>query len=178
MSNGRIRLPHEISASIVAFATVFLLLSPLHMPTWAIFITWAGTFLQGGPSIANAISMITATTTGAGFAVAAVLLNRETGTMFGTGEFARTLALGVVIFFVNGTLLATGRLKPFALIPGMFFGFASTFATYFGGFGYDGGTWAPRSSAPPRCAPSARSAPSWDCACSSRLLPLLSRNST
>ncbi|MFF0084901.1 DUF1097 domain-containing protein [Streptomyces canus] len=139
MSNGRIRLPHEVSASIVAFATVLLLLSPLHMPTWAIFITWAGTFLQGGPSIANAISMITATTTGAGFAVAAVLLNRETGTMFGTGEFARTLALGVVIFFVNGTLLATGRLKPFALIPGMFFGFASTFATYFGGFGYDGG---------------------------------------
>ncbi|MFI6935315.1 DUF1097 domain-containing protein [Streptomyces sp. NPDC050287] len=136
---GRITLPHEVSASIVAFATVFLLLSPLHMPTWAIFITWAGTFMQGGPSIANAISMITATTTGAGFAVVAVLLNRETGTMFGTGEFAQTLALGVVIFVVNGTLLATGRLKPFALIPAMFFGFASTFATYFGGFGYDGG---------------------------------------
>ncbi|WP_405607906.1 DUF1097 domain-containing protein [Streptomyces sp. NBC_00076] len=136
---GRIRLPHEVSASIVAFATVFLLLSPLHMPTWAIFITWAGTFMQGGPSIANAISMITATTTGAGFAVVAVLLNRETGTMFGTGEFAQTVALGVVIFVVNGTLLATGRLKPFALIPAMFFGFASTFATYFGGFGYDAG---------------------------------------
>lgn len=133
------RLPHEVSASIVAFATVFLLLGPLHLPTWAIFITWAGTFMQGGPSIPNAISMITATTTGAGFGVVAVLLNRETGTMFGTGEFARTLALGVVIFFVNGTLLATGRLKPFALIPGMFFGFASVFATYFGGFGYDAG---------------------------------------
>lgn len=133
------RLPHEVSASIIAFATVFLLLSPLHMPTWAIFITWAGTFMQGGPSIPNAISMITATTTGAGFGVVAVLLNRETGTMFGTGEFAQTLALGVVIFFVNGTLLATGRLGPFALIPGMFFGFASVFATYFGGFGYDAG---------------------------------------
>jgi hypothetical protein len=71
--------------------------------------------------------------------VVAVLLNRETGTMFGTGEFARTLALAVVIFVVNGTLLATGRLKPFALVPGMFFGFASVFATYFGGFGYDAG---------------------------------------
>ena len=139
MNLGRITLPHEVSASIIAFATVFLLMSPLNMPTWAIFITWAGTFMQGGPSIANAISMITATTTGAGFAVVAVLLNRETGTMFGTGSFAQTLALGVVIFFVNGTLLATGRLKPFALIPAMFFGFASTFATYFGGFGYDAG---------------------------------------
>ncbi|WP_329265038.1 DUF1097 family protein [Streptomyces sp. NBC_01478] len=45
----------------------------------------------------------------------------------------------MVIFVVNGTLLATGRLKSFALIPGMFFGFASLFATYFGGFGYDAG---------------------------------------
>ncbi|WP_078973310.1 DUF1097 domain-containing protein [Streptomyces sp. MMG1533] len=90
-------------------------------------------FLQGGPSIADAISMIPATTAGSGFAVAAVLLNRETGTMFDTGEFARTLALGVVIFFVNGTLPTTVRLKPFAVIPARFFGFASAFATYFGG---------------------------------------------
>jgi hypothetical protein len=136
---GRIKLPHEVSASIVAFVTVFLLMSPLKMPTWAIFITWAGTFLQGGPTRSNAIAMVTGTTTGAGFGVVAVLLNRETGTMFGTGAFAQTLALAVVVFFVNGTLLATGRLKPFALIPGMFFGFASLFATYFGGFGYDAG---------------------------------------
>jgi hypothetical protein len=135
----RIRLPHEVSASIVAFSTVFLLLSPLHMPTWAIFITWAGTFLQGGPSIANAVQMITATTTGAAFGVAAVLINRETGTLFGTGEFAQILALAVVIFFVNGTLLATGRIPMFSLIPGMFFGFASLFGTYFGGFGFDAG---------------------------------------
>ncbi|WP_262057641.1 DUF1097 domain-containing protein [Streptomyces sp. STR69] len=139
MHIGRIRLPHEVSASIVAFATVFLLMSPLKMPTWAIFITWAGTFLQGGPSRSNAIAMVTATTTGAGFGVVAVLLNRQTGTMFGTGAFAQTLALAVVVFVVNGTLLTTGRLKPFALIPGMFFGFASLFATYFGGFGYDAG---------------------------------------
>jgi hypothetical protein len=139
MRTRRFGLPHEVSASIVAFATVFLLMSPLNMPTWAIFITWAGTFLQGGPSLANAIAMVTATTTGAGFGVAAVLLNRETGTMFGTGVFAQTLAPAVVVFFVNGTLLATSRLRPFALIPGMFFGFASVFATYFGGFGYDAG---------------------------------------
>ncbi|MBK6016870.1 DUF1097 domain-containing protein [Streptomyces sp. MBT53] len=141
MNFGRIRLQHEVSASIVDFATVFLLMSPLKMPTWAIFITWAGTPLQGGPSRSNALAMVTATTTGAGFGVVAVLLNRETGTMFGTGAFAQTLALAVVVFVVNGTLLATGRLKPFALVPGMFFGFASLFAPYFGGFGfgYDAG---------------------------------------
>ncbi|MBR7827220.1 DUF1097 domain-containing protein [Actinospica sp. MGRD01-02] len=135
----RIRLPHEVSASIVAFATVFLLMKPLDMPTWAIFITWAGTFLQGGPSRPNAVAMITATTTGAGFGVLAVVLNRETGTMLGAAPLSRTLALAVVIFAVNGTLLTLGRLKPFALIPGMFFGFAALFATYFGGSGYDAG---------------------------------------
>ena len=132
----RIRLPHEISASIVAFATVFLGMAPLHMPTWAIFITWAGTFLLGGPTWANAVKLGTATTAGAAFGVAAILLNRATGAMFGTSELGTTLALGAVIFVVNGTLLATGRLRPFALIPGMFFGFASLFATYFGGFGF------------------------------------------
>ena len=135
----RLRLPHEISASIVAFATVFLLLSPLHLPTWAIFITWAGTFLQGGPTPANAVKMITATTAGAGFGVVAVLLNRATDTMFGTGEFSQILALAVVIFVINATLLTTGRIPAFALIPGMFFGFASLFGTYFGGFGFDAG---------------------------------------
>jgi hypothetical protein len=50
-----------------------------------------------------------------------------------------TIALGVVIFVVNGRLLATGRIPAFSLIPGMFFGFASLFATYFGGFGFDSG---------------------------------------
>lgn len=138
----RIRLPHEISASIVAFATVFLAMAPLHLPTWAIFITWAGTFLLGGPSKANAVKIVTATTAGAAFGVAAILLNRATGTMFGSSELGTTLALGLVIFVVNGTLLATGRLRAFSLIPGMFFGFASLFATYFGGFGFDSGNLA------------------------------------
>lgn len=135
----RIRLPHEVSASIVAFATVFPAMSPLNLPTWAIFITWAGTFLLGGPTRANAVKLIIATTAGAGFGVAAVLLNRATGTMFGTGAFAQTVALGLVIFVVNGTLLAAGRLRALSLIPGMFFGFASLFATYFGGFGFASG---------------------------------------
>src|SRR4051794_21137825 len=132
----RIRLPHEISASIVAFATVFLTMSPLHLPTWAIFITWAGTFLLGGPSTANAVKMISSTTAGATFGVVAVLLNRATGSMFGSSEIGKTIALAVVIFVVNGTLLATGRIPALSLIPGMFFGFASLFATYFGGFGF------------------------------------------
>lgn len=131
----RLRLPHEISASIVAGATVFLTMSPLNLPTWAIFITWAGTFLLGGPSRDNVLKLVAATTAGAGFGVAAILVNRETATVFGTGDLARTLSLAVLIFVVNATLLATGRLRALSLIPGMFFGFASLFGTYFGGFG-------------------------------------------
>jgi hypothetical protein len=138
----RIRLPHEVSASIVAFATVFLLMSPLRMPTWAIFITWAGTFLLGGPSKANAVKMVTATTVGAAYGVVAVLLNRATGTMLGHSELGRTVALALVVFVVNGTLLATGRIRVFSLIPGMFFGFASLFGTYYGGFGFASGNLA------------------------------------
>ncbi|WP_188189149.1 DUF1097 domain-containing protein [Nonomuraea sp. SYSU D8015] len=138
----RFRLPHEVSASIVAFATVFLAMSPLNLPTWAIFITWAGTFLLGGPTRDNAVKLITATTAGAGFGVAAVLLNQATGDMFGSTTFGRTVALGLVIFVVNGTLLAAGRLRALSLIPGMFFGFASLFATYFGGFGFASGNLA------------------------------------
>jgi hypothetical protein len=138
----RIRLPHEVSASIVAGATVFLTMSPLDMPTWAIFITWAGTFLLGGPSRANAVKLITATTAGAGFGVAAVLLDRAAGTVFGGSQLDRTMALAVLIFAVNGTLLASGRIRAFSLIPGMFFGFASLFGTYFGGSGFDSGNLA------------------------------------
>ena len=37
----------------------------------------------------------------------------------------------------------TGRTKLFGLVPGMFLGFASFFATCFGGFGFDpGNAWA------------------------------------
>lgn len=149
----RLRLPHEISASIVAGATVFLTMSPLHLPTWAIFITWAGTFLQGGPSKNNAVKMISATTAGAGFGVAAVLLNRATGTAFGKGAIGTAVALALLIFVINATLLLVGRTKVLSLIPGMFFGFASLFATYFGGFGFHVGIlWAAFISAASMCA--------------------------
>jgi hypothetical protein len=45
------------------------------------------------------------------------------------------LAQMTIIFVLNTCLIYTGRLQMFSFIPGMFFGFASYFATYFGGFG-------------------------------------------
>ena len=50
---------------------------------------------------------------------------------------ARDTMLALVILVVNSALMFTGRIKMFSLIPGMFFGFAGFFATYFGGFGWD-----------------------------------------
>ena len=41
----------------------------------------------------------------------------------------------MILFTLNATMMSLGRLPLFSFIPGMFFGFASYFATYFGGFG-------------------------------------------
>ena len=40
-----------------------------------------------------------------------------------------------ILFTLNATMMSLGRLPLLSFIPGMFFGFASYFATYFGGFG-------------------------------------------
>ena len=51
--------------------------------------------------------------------------------------------LALLILVVNCALMYTGRTKLFGLVPGMFLGFASFFATCFGGFGFDpGNAWA------------------------------------
>lgn len=138
----KFQLPHEISASIVALATVFLTMSPLYMPTWAIFITWAGTFLLGGPSRENISKMVIATTVGTVFGVVALYLNTVISTHLGGGSFVQTLTLSIIIFVVNASLLTTGRIHVFSLIPGMFFGFASVTATHLGGFGFAPGNLA------------------------------------
>jgi hypothetical protein len=52
-----------------------------------------------------------------------------TGTSF-------TIAQMVILFVLNSAMILVGRLVPaLSFVPGMFFGFASYFATYFGGFG-------------------------------------------
>ena len=45
------------------------------------------------------------------------------------------LAQCVILFCINGAMMSLGRLPALAFVPGMFFGFASFFATFFGGFG-------------------------------------------
>ncbi|MBO2450225.1 DUF1097 domain-containing protein [Actinomadura barringtoniae] len=137
------RVPHEIVASILAATTAFIGGTSLHLPPWAIFIGWAGTFLAGGPSLATARRLWLAMPMGSTFALIIVLLDEHIGTALGDGQFARNTVLAAIILVVNTALMYTGRTKLFALIPGMFFGFASYFATFFGGFGFDkGNAWA------------------------------------
>ncbi|MFJ4714786.1 DUF1097 domain-containing protein [Streptomyces sp. NPDC088785] len=55
------------------------------------------------------------------------------------GRLARDTFQALVVLVVNSALMYAGRLRALALVPGMFFGFACYFATYFGGFGHDPG---------------------------------------
>lgn len=133
----RDRIPHEFVASFLAGLTAFIGGTALHLPPWAIFIGWAGTFLLGGPSLTNARRLWMTMPVGSTFALIIVLIDQHIGTIAGTGQFAQNLVLAGIIFVINSALMFTGRLKAFALIPGMFLGFASYFATFFGGFGFD-----------------------------------------
>ncbi|MYW64976.1 DUF1097 domain-containing protein [Streptomyces sp. SID8379] len=135
----RERLPHEIVASVLAGLTAFIGGNALHLPPWAIFISWAGTFLLGGPNLTNAKRLWLAMPAGSTFALVIVVIENHAGTAFGEGQWARNAFQALVILVVNSALMYAGRLKALSLVPGMFFGFASYFATYFGGFGHDAG---------------------------------------
>ncbi len=131
------KIPHEIVASILAATTAFVGGNALHLPPWAIFIGWAGTYLAGGPHLPVMRRLWAAMPAGSTFALIIVLLDQHIGTKFGTSTLAQDAMLALIILVVNSLLMYTGRLKVFSLIPGMFFGFASFFATFFGGFGWD-----------------------------------------
>lgn len=130
------KIPHEIVASILAATTAFVGGNALHLPPWAIFIGWAGTYLAGGPHLPVMRRLWAAMPAGSTFALIIVLLDQRLGTKFGTSTLAQDAMLALIILVVNSLLMYTGRLKVFSLIPGMFFGFASFFATFFGGFGW------------------------------------------
>ena len=131
------RIPAEISASILAATTAFIGGGVLHLPVWAIFISWAATHLAGGPRLSIMKRLWVAMPAGSTFALIVILLDQKFGTILGEGYWATCGVLAVIIFLVNSALMYTGRTKLFSLVPGMFMGFASMFATTFGGFGPD-----------------------------------------
>ncbi|GAB3625506.1 hypothetical protein PTE30175_02747 [Pandoraea terrae] len=128
------KLPAEIVASALAVTTVLISLPPYHLPPWAIFISWAGTFAMGGPSPQNLRKIWPVLPVGSLFAFFIVLGFQQAATVF-TGN-AFIAAQMVILFCLNGSMMFLARIVPgLGFIPGMFFGFASYFATLFGGFG-------------------------------------------
>lgn len=130
------RMPNEVFSSLLAATTAFIGGNMLNLPVWGIFIGWAATYLAGGPNRATLTKLWPAMAAGSTFALVIVLLDAEFGTVLGSSTMAKDAVLAVVIFVVNTALMYAGRTRVLALVPGMFCGFASYFATVFGGFGF------------------------------------------
>ena len=125
--------PAEIVASLLAVTTIFIGMPPWHLPPWAIFVSWAGTFAAGGPKPDVMRKMWITMPIGSIAACLIVLLFKWSGSFLTGG--AALAAQCVILFCLNGLMMSLGRFKTFSFVPGMFFGFASYFATMFGGFG-------------------------------------------
>src|SRR6476620_5835597 len=124
------KLPGEITASLLAVTTVLL---PWHLPPWAIFISWAAMYAMGGPTPQNMKRIWPTMPIGSIFACLIVLGFHEASKHFDGAAF--TVAQMVILFTLNATMMLMARLPGLGFVPGMFFGFASYFATVFGGFG-------------------------------------------
>lgn len=132
----RPRIPNEIVSSVLAATTAFIGGNALNLPVWGIFIGWAATYLVGGPTRATFVRLYPAMAAGSTFALLIVLLDGWFGSALGAGRVAEDAVLALAILVVNTALMYSGRARVLALVPGMFLGFASYFATVFGGFGF------------------------------------------
>jgi Protein of unknown function (DUF1097) len=129
----RLRLPSEIVASLLAITTLLFGVVAFNLPAWALFVGWAGTFAAGGPTAAVTRRLWITMPVGATTALFIVLGFQEASALFtGTANFVADAA---ILFTFNTAQLYLARLPMFAFPPGMFFGFASYFAMFFGGFG-------------------------------------------
>jgi hypothetical protein len=130
--NGK-ALPAEIVASILAVTTVIISLPPFNLPPWAIFIGWAGTFAAGGPT-RHVLQRIWPVMPLGSTTALLIVLGFQLASHYVSGT-AFIIAQMVILFVLNTAQLYLARVPLFAFAPGMFFGFASYFATFYGGFG-------------------------------------------
>jgi hypothetical protein len=129
-----LNLPSELSASLLAITTVPISTWSPHFPPWAVFISWAGTFAAGGPKRDVIRKLLPVQVLGSFTAMLIVLLFNEAAEHWSGTSF--TIAQMVILGVLNSSMILVGRLVPaLSFVPGMFFGFATYFATYFGGFG-------------------------------------------
>ncbi|GKV70319.1 hypothetical protein NCCP2716_28170 [Sporosarcina sp. NCCP-2716] len=130
----RDRIPLEVVSSVLAATSVLLALPPLNLPPWALFIGWAGTMASGGPK-KEVMTKIWKTMPIGSFTALLIVLVKDDwlGPMLpGHWPIAGEMA---TIFVFNCGMMLLGRTKWSLFVPGMFLGFASFFATYYGGWG-------------------------------------------
>lgn len=125
--------PAEVVASLLAVTTIFISMPPYNLPPWAIFIGWAGTFAAGGPKPDVLRKIWPVMPIGSITAFLIVLGFDWSSHHFSGASFV--LAQCVILFCLNAAQMLLGRLPGLRFVPGMFFGFASYFATFYGGFG-------------------------------------------
>ncbi|WP_159706635.1 DUF1097 domain-containing protein [Arthrobacter sp. 18067] len=122
-----IRLPLEVTASVVAGLAVFVGLST-GLPVWGVFLGWASVFFVGGPSSATLGMLGRTTALGTGFALLATAL-RQWLTAFAGLSSPSWVSAVLAILLINPCMIALGRLPSLSLIPGMFVGFATYTST-------------------------------------------------
>ena len=128
------KLPAEVISSLLAVSTIFISMPPYNLPPWAVFISWAGTFAMGGPTSVNLKRIWPVMPLGSLTAMLIVLLFENASKHY-TGQ-SFLIVQCIILFCLNGLMMSVARFIPaLSFIPGMFFGFASYFATVFGGFG-------------------------------------------
>jgi hypothetical protein len=133
---SRNRVAVEIAASVLAATTAFIGGNAANLPVWGIFVTWAGTFALGGPSRDVAKRLWLTMPIGSAAAMVIVASSSYLGPFFSAATAVQDLVLAICIFVFNGLMMSLGRVKLLSTVPGMFFGFSSYFATFFGGFGF------------------------------------------
>jgi len=140
-------IPTAITGAFLAGLTVLMVISnvlpkpyALMFPPWAVFITWAGYFAAGGGGKGQGMPVFRK-----------MYVSILWGDIWGfAGAFAmnyvnpavHSLALmlfldGLIIFLVNQPILwGTRYWGPIKYTPAIFYGFATFFSTYYGGFGF------------------------------------------
>lgn len=122
--------PAEIVASLLAVTTIF---TPAHLPPWAIFVSWAGTFAAGGPK-PDTLRKIWMTMPIGAIVACLIVAGFNLASQYFSGS-SLVVAQCIILFSLNAGMMSLGRIPALSFVPGMFFGFASYFATLFGGFG-------------------------------------------
>jgi Protein of unknown function (DUF1097) len=142
------RIPTEYTGAFLAALTVLMAIPnvvkmpyEINFPAWAVFITWAGYFALGGGGPGKSLDvykkMYPCILWGAFWGMVAGLGFLYLNPM--VNGLGTTLLLdGIIIFLVNQPILWGGSMtRIFSTTPASFFGFATFFATYFGGFGFE-----------------------------------------